>query len=350
MSPERKLKIQNILIIIGIGTIFGLLYNYLFYPHSITEFLEAASISIVLSLLVGILEQFILIKVFRNEPFLPITIIRAFVYSLLASLILSLVLSIETYIVQQIPYTEAVLQYLKGPLFKRDFLFTFTFIVLILFSLQIILLVGRANFFRLIFGLYHRPREISRIFMFVDLKGSTTMAEKLSNEAYSEFIKDYFHDISDAIMMFGGEIYQYVGDEVVVIWPIKRKSMNCINCFFKMEEIIHKKRSIYQSKYGLIPDFKAGMHGGKVIVTSVGKQKKEIVYHGDVLNTASRIEGKCNELKEKLLLSQELLKYIKLDNGFRAREKGEIELKGKSDKLSLYGVEKTVVNRSYSGQ
>ena len=105
-----------------------------------------------------------------------------------------------------------------------------------------------------------------------------------------------------------------------------------------MEEIIKRKKDSYLSKYGLVPEFKAGIHAGTVIVTTVGKQKKEIVYHGDVLNTTSRIENKCNELKEKLLISGDVLNYLSLDNDFIVEEKGEIELRGKADKLSLYGV------------
>lgn len=344
MTPERKLKVQNILIIIGIGLIFGLLYNFLFYPHSPTEFLEAGSISILIGLFVGILEEFVFIKVFQNKSFLTVSIIRALIYTVLTSIVLCFVLSIEISFIEKISYPEAVIQYLIGPLFQRDFLFTFIFIILMLFIFQILLLVGRANFFRLILGLYHQPREISRIFMFVDLKGSTSIAEKLSNIAFSSFIKDYFYDISDAILMFGGEIYQYVGDEITVVWPIKSKESNCIQCFLKMEEIIERKRNSYQSKYGVVPEFKAGIHGGKVIVTSVGKQKKEIVYHGDVLNTTSRIEGKCNELRQKLLISEELLNFIDLDNDFSVEEKCKIELRGKSDKLCLYGVKKLAAN------
>jgi adenylate cyclase len=174
--------------------------------------------------------------------------------------------------------------------------------------------------------------------MFVDLKGSTSIAEKLTNKQFSSLLKDYFYDVSDAIIMFGGEIYQYVGDEVIVMWPVRRKNVNCIRSFFKMEEIIESKKDRYLSKYGLVPEFKAGMHAGTVIVTTVGKQKKEIVYHGDVLNTTSRIEGKCNELKQKLLISEDMLDYINLEKDFILEKKDEIELRGKSQKLSLYGV------------
>ena len=337
MRPENKLKIQNILIIIGLGLIFGLIYNFLFYPHSLTEFMEAGSISVLIGLTVGILEQYVLKRLFQKISFLYVTIIRSLLYSLLTSIVLCLVLSIEISFIEQISYQKAVIQYLNGPLFQRDFLFTFLFIVLMLFFFEVILLIGRANFFRLILGLYHQPREVYRIFMFVDLKSSTSIAENLTNKVYSAFVKDYFFDISDAIMMFNGEIYQYVGDEIIVVWPIRKSNSDCIKSFFKMVEIIDRKRSSYLTKYGIVPEFKAGIHAGQVVVTSVGKQKKEIVYHGDVLNTTSRIEGKCNELNQRLLISEEMFNHLNLED-FNVEEKGKIELKGKANKLSLYGV------------
>ncbi len=338
MTPEKKLKVQNILLIICVGLTFGLLYNFLFYPHSLTEFLEAGVISILIGLMVGILEEFVFKKLFLSISFLWVLIIRSVLYALLTSIILCLVLSIEISLTQKISYTAAVVQYLYSPLFQRDFLFTSLFIILIIFISQITLLIGRPNFFRLLLGFYHQPHEVARIFMFVDLTGSTTIAEKLSNTAFSAFIKDYFYDVSDAIMMYKGEIYQYIGDEVIVVWPIRKANMDCIRSFFKMMEIIDRKKAVYLSKYGMVPEFKAAIHGGPVIVTSVGKQKKEIVYHGDVLNTTARIEKKCNELQEKLLISGDMLHYLDPGKNFCVEEKGEIALRGKANKLSLYGV------------
>lgn len=346
MQPETKLRIQNILLIIGIGLVFGLLYNYFFYPHTLVEFLEAGSVSVLIGLLLGILEEFAFSNVFQKMSFLSVSIIRVLLYSLMVSIILCLVLSIETSMVEQISYIDAVTEYLGSALFHRDFLFSFSFLILILFIFHIIQLIGRANFFRLFLGLHHQPREVSRIFMFLDLKGSTSIAEKLTNKAYSAFIRDFFNDISDAIIMYGGEVYQYVGDEIIVVWPIQKANSNCIKSFFKMAEIIDGKRNSYQSKYNTVPEFKAGIHAGPVVVTEVGKQKKEIVYHGDVLNTASRIEGKCEVLEHQLLISEDLLQYIDLENDFIVEEKGDIEMKGKSRKMVLYGVQlkKTKIN------
>ena len=138
--------------------------------------------------------------------------------------------------------------------------------------------------------------------------------------------------------MFGGEVYQYVGDEIIVIWPIGKNNLKCIRSFFKMTEIIKRKKETYEIKYGICPEFKAGIHAGKVIVTSVGKQKREIAYHGDVLNTTSRIQGKCNELEEQLLISGDFMRYINLENHYIAEKKAEMALRGKTRKISLYGI------------
>lgn len=339
MKLENKLKLQNILFIVVIALIFGLCYNLFFYPHTFIEFLEAGSIGVLIGLFIGILEEFVLKFLFERKSALFVVITRTLLYSFLISIILSLVLAIEVSFNDQLPYAEAVIQYIKSPLFQRDFIFSIGFIIFVLFMVQIIQLIGRVNFFKLFFGLYHQPREVSRIFMFLDLKNSTGIAEKMSNKMYSSFIKDFFYDISDVIIMFKGEVYQYAGDEVIVVWPIKKDNNNCINSFFKMEAIIESRKNIYLSKYNMIPEFKAGIHIGQVVVTTVGKHKKEIVYHGDVLNTTSRIEGKCNELNQKLLISETLLPHLQLNPLFYVKEKGKIELKGKSQKLSLFGIQ-----------
>lgn len=75
-------------------------------------------------------------------------------------------------------------------------------------------------------------------------------------------------------------------------------------------------------------------------MTEVGKYKKEIAYHGDTINTAARIQGKCNELKQDLLISESLKN--KLSNTDFAFDKlGSIELKGKERQVLLYAVYQT---------
>jgi adenylate cyclase len=175
--------------------------------------------------------------------------------------------------------------------------------------------------------------------MFLDLKGSTSIAEKLTNKTYSAFIRDFFNDVSNAIILYRGEIYQYEGDGVIISWPVRNSNLNCIRSFFKIQEILDHKKQHYLSEYAIVPEFKGAIHAGPVVVTEVGKQKKEIVFHGDVLNTTSRMQGKCNELGQDLLISEDLLEHLTRIEDYRMEKKGAIEMRGKSKKLTLYGVQ-----------
>ena len=125
------------------------------------------------------------------------------------------------------------------------------------------------NFFT---GKYHTPTEEERIFMFLDMKSSTTIAENLGHVKYFEMLRAYYSDLSDPIIKYTGEIYQYVGDELVVSWKLKNglQDNNCIECFFAMKAAIRKQTEKYNEKFGLLPEFKAGLHLGKVTTGEIG--------------------------------------------------------------------------------
>lgn len=196
------------------------------------------------------------------------------------------------------------------------------------------------NFFT---GKYHSPKEENRIFMFLDMKSSTTIAENIGHIKYFELLKEYYADLSDATIRFAGEIYQYVGDEMVISWKYKDgiSKNNCVQCFFAMKNDLLKRKQKYIEKYGLFPSFKAGMHFGKVITGEIGVIKKEITFTGDVLNATARIQGLCNTYQADLLVSGDLLKHLKMSSVYQIRSIGTQELRGKKEKIELFTIEKT---------
>ena len=193
------------------------------------------------------------------------------------------------------------------------------------------------NFF---IGKYHKPQVEERIFMFLDMKSSTTIAEKIGHVRYFEMLKEYFSDLSDSIIRYSGEIYQYVGDEIVVSWKLRNGLLNnnCVKCFFAMKEEIKKEFESYHEKFGLLPEFKAGLHIGMVTTGEIGVIKKEIIFTGDVLNTTARIQGLCNPYEVEILISDPLMKRLHLHSQFQIQALGENELKGRGEKISLYTV------------
>ncbi|WP_121667224.1 adenylate/guanylate cyclase domain-containing protein [Mesonia aquimarina] len=203
---------------------------------------------------------------------------------------------------------------------------------------QINLFLGGNNLWLLFRGKFYTPREEKRIFMFLDLQSSTQHAERLGHIKYSKLIQDCFNDLG-VVLENEAEIYQYVGDEAVLTWKFKEglENENCIEAYYHFKKVLEEKKEYYLRYYDCLPHFKAGLNAGVVTVTEVGKYKKEIAYHGDTINTAARIQAKCNEYNQELLISKHLKNLLKTTR-FMVEELGDIELKGKENKELLYAV------------
>ncbi|MHC4392072.1 MAG: adenylate/guanylate cyclase domain-containing protein [Planctomycetota bacterium] len=214
--------------------------------------------------------------------------------------------------------------------------------VMISFTRQVNQKFGPGVLWSMLKGKYHEPREEERIFMFLDLQSSTTIAEQLGHIRYSRLIQDCFFDLTQVILDHRVDVYQYVGDEAVLSWTVERgvEKNHCLESYFHFMRILEARSDHYLKEYGIRPVFKAGVHFGRVTVAEVGVVKKEIAFHGDVLNTTARMQGKCNALEQRLLISEDLRNQLNLGRRFEATAKGEVELRGKRDSVAIFGVKK----------
>jgi adenylate cyclase len=228
-----------------------------------------------------------------------------------------------------------------GHLFNLLVLYYFFMTLLISFINQVNKKYGPGVLVPLLFGKYRNPQEEERIFMFMDLKSSTATAEKLGHLKYSAFIRDCFFDINEVLLPFHAEVYQYVGDEIVVTWREHEglEDFTCIRFYFACQKQFEDRAEYYQSNYGLLPEFKAGLHLGKVSAVEIGEIKRDIAYHGDTLNTAARIQSVCNQFNKNFLVSEYLLKRIGPHPSMRTEELGMILLRGKATEIGISSVE-----------
>lgn len=189
-------------------------------------------------------------------------------------------------------------------------------------------------------GKYHTPKQETRIFMFLDMKSSTSIAESLGHEKYFDLLKAYYADMTDAILETSGEVYQYVGDEIVISWTKKKgvRNNNCILCFKKISEVFEQRKSVYLEQFGLVPKFKAGFHIGEVTTGEIGIIKKDIIYTGDVLNTTARIQAECNNHNSKSLISKKLVDKLEVSPKFSFNKIEKQVLRGKKEAIQLYSV------------
>ena len=190
-------------------------------------------------------------------------------------------------------------------------------------------------------GRYHEPREEHCVFLFLDLRDSTGLAERLGNLRFSSMVRDAFSDITPALLEHGARVSHFIGDEVVLYWPVRKgesPSAEFAHCFLAIEELLSRLAPKYVQRYGVVPSFKAGAHSGSVVVTDVGDIKSEIVFHGDVLNVASRLEGLCAEKGARLLVSGELSAALSDSDGVTVEDLGEVLLKGKEQPVRVFAV------------
>ncbi len=276
-------------------------------------------------------------RVYRRVSILRMILTRkAFALSYMATLIVIAYLMVTTFFGVEVGF----LQFVFEPGSFAIYLYILSVELFMLLLSQVKLMFGPGILWKLVSAQFYYPREEDRIFMFLDLRSSTTIAEKLGHIRYSRLMQDCFNDLG-VVEKHQASIYQYVGDEVILTWELKEgvRSANCIKAFFSFRKTLRKKKEYYQQEYQVLPEFKAGIHCGRVTVSEVGKYKREIAYHGDTINTAARIQAKCNEFKKDLLVSRRLLDHLDT-KGFRAEEIGYVELKGKEEKVEVLSIDR----------
>ena len=241
------------------------------------------------------------------------------------------------------PFATAYIKGLKDYFFSFEFVRIFSFWLLMLIATLITLFVndkyGPGIFRKFLSGRYFEPRSEERIFMFLDLKGSTEIAERIGEHKYFRFLQKVFKDITPVLLETKAEVYQYVGDEIVLSWPLKKgiQSQNCIRCYNGIAKLLKASQQQYKEEFEAIAEFKAGLHAGSATVGEIGVLKRDIVYSGDLLNTTARLRDKCNDFGVGLLLSETLLAYFP-EARLKVRSMGKVELRGKSTVLTLYAL------------
>ena len=315
--------------------------DYDFWPIFITSL----GATIIGGIFIASIEVLYFDKLLRKKPFGISMLIKTGFYMVNILFFTSLAEIVKNHLLieNSLSYESVIDMYVaffSSPRSLSIWVFWGIAVSLALFILQISEKLGQGVLFSYILGKYHRPRQEFRIFMFLDLKSSTSYAEQLGHIKYSRLIQDCFYDLTDVVRNHQAQIYQYVGDEVVLTWKIKNglRNQNCINTYFNFKKVLDKRRLYYKKVYGLIPEFKAGLDSGPITVAEVGELKKELAYHGDIINTASRIQEMCNQYQSNILISERLRNQLNGDVDKEFKLIGNIQLKGKNKAINIFRV------------
>ncbi len=297
----------------------------------------------IMSALINILLVLRLKKLFRNYSLWLSFFIRSFILLGAAYIINFIIHAAHIIIILKLTIGEAFKLYGEDA-FHPQWLFQKLVYWMVLFVLtQLIIEVNEKYspgvFMDIMLGRYLEPKVEKRIVMFIDLKDSTPIAEKLGHHLYFKFIREFIYQISNALIEYGGNIYQYVGDEIVVSWVFAPKNTRkCMDALIVARKHLQKSSEKFRREYeGVIPEFRVGIHLGNVTVGEIGVIKKDIAMSGDTMNTTARIRSACSELNQKFIVSKDFIENIDLEV-WQSESLGVIELKGKEKGIELFSL------------
>ncbi len=316
------------------------------------SFRSAVIISMILGMLLGIILGLLDLLVDRSRfnrlTLGTIILIRTITYPFILFGLVSLLQNViwDLIITPYYPETNEFIESNSAWKYLRIILLIYTTVMgaIISFINQMNKKFGPGILIPMLMGRYRKPRDQERIFMFLDLRSSTHHAERLGHIAYSAMIRDSFMDINHVVSKNNGEIYQYVGDEVVISWRVNEgaRKLSCFNFYFDVQDIFHERMGHYEKYFGFVPEFKAGMHIGLVTAVEVGEVKRDIAYHGDILNTTARIQGLCNQYNQDFLVSEAVSRIPEAKASFLFKSLGEVSLRGKDKTVEIFSVRRKV--------
>ena len=356
IKPRSKIILKEWLFIII--SVTALMYLYYFitwrglepyiipevfdgYVHSSYAFLEIGMQGVIFGLLFGAINLLIDNTSLRRRSFGSVILIKSILYFFAISFSqLAVFLIYRVFDIFPVEYTIEMLAVISPSLIISMSVYFILVILLINFILHINRKFGYGILFSMLIGKYHKPRRERRIFMFLDMKDSTGIAEKLGHVRYSRLIQSCIHELSHLITRYKAEVYQYVGDEAVLTWKTNKglSDLNCINLFYAFQQRLSDRQDYFDQHFKIKPDFKAGLAEGAVTVAEVGDIKRELAYHGEVLHTAARLEKLCNKLNHKVLITEEFFNLFPAYDGYDINLLGDFQLRGKEGKEKVYGI------------
>ena len=222
-----------------------------------------------------------------------------------------------------------------------DIAYSVACVVLVNLVLGITNIIGPRAFLNFIIGRYHTPVEEKRFVLFVDIAGSTGLAERLGGVAIHRLLDRTFRLLTLSVIDYRGEVLNYVGDEVIVTWPERSGAIECrpLRCFMAMRDELSRATSQLEREFGVVPRIRGSLHFGPVIVGEIGDVKRAIVFNGDVMNTAARLEELSRNVEGGFLASRAAIERFGSTPPFAVHDLGCLPIRGRADGIDVVGIE-----------
>ena len=217
------------------------------------------------------------------------------------------------------------------------FAFSIAMAVIVNLAIEVGHLLGFGTLANVVSGRYARPRREERIFLLIDMKGSTGLAERLGPLRFHDLLNDFFRDVADGALECGAEIHKYVGDEAILTWRIGSRPIDedVLACPFIIRDHIAVHAADYRRLYQATPAFRAALHCGEVVTGQIGDVRREIAFVGDTLNVAARLLEAARTTGEDVLVSADLLGRAPLSPKVSAQPLPTLDVRGREANVGI---------------
>lgn len=330
---ERKLRTLGAVIVAGL--LASLVINLAQGRHSPAAFIAGFAYALVSCVMLGGLELFVfqgaLSERLNRLSFVALLAVRSAAYAVIIIAIQLLQvgeriagLSLQTSIAD----------------FWRSIAYSAAVSLVLNFGFSIATLIGPRVFMNFITGRYHSPVEEDRFVLFVDIAGSTGLAERLGGVGIHRFLDRTFRLLTESVVDYRGEVLNYVGDEIIVTWPEQNGAVDCrpLCCFLAMRRALQKAAPQFEREFGAVPQIRGSLHFGPVIIGEIGDVKPAIVFNGDVMNTAARLEELSRKVDGGFLASRTAMARFAAPPPFPVSDLGRLPIRGRVDGIDVVGI------------
>jgi adenylate cyclase len=330
---ERKLRLLGV--IVAVSVIGAIVFVFAQGYSSLTSIAVGISYGLILSLAIGGISQFVLEGPMRmwlgGLSFTANLAVRSAIYA-------AIIIPTQYFQLGAVLIGQPFVASMKG--FWIAMVFSVVFLVVMNLIIGIANIIGPRAFLNFFIGRYHTPVEENRFVLFVDIAGSTGLAERLGGIAIHRLLDHTFRLLTQSVVDYRGEVLNYVGDEVIVTWPERGGAVDCrpLRCFMAMRDELARASVQLEREFGAAPRIRGSLHFGPVIVGEIGDIKRAIVFNGDVMNTAARLEELSRNVDGGFLASRAAIERFGSAPPFAVRDLGRLPIRGRADGIDVFGI------------
>ena len=184
--------------------------------------------------------------------------------------------------------------------------------------------------------------------LFADIRGFTSISEKMSAQQVSELLNEYFTEMEPIISGYNGIINKFIGDAIMAIFgePIQdgNHARNAVICAYKMLEHVQQLHKKWKKEGKPQIDIGIGINTGEVFVGNIGSvNRMEYTVIGDTVNLASRLESYNKMYRTKILISSSTYNHVK--DFADVLKISDVRIRGKANKIDIYEVLKVNMDK-----